>query len=92
MKRAKCSLCRGKFVVNNYPDHKVRVEKHKIAGKIVCPWCKSRDGTYLIQLRLIAEKVVRLNEGKGGCGEKCPCLGCVTHRVLEKHDTLPARR
>ena len=49
-KYAKCSICRRAFVVNNYPDRKVRVNQDKIGGKIVCPWCKDRDGKFIVQL------------------------------------------
>ena len=89
MKHAKCSLCRGKFCVNNYADHKVRIPK--IAGKIVCPWCAGRDGKYIIQLRLIAEAVSK-KQSPTCLVENCKCLSCVAYRVLEAHDSLPVRR
>jgi hypothetical protein len=92
-KFAKCSICRIRFVVNNYPDQKVRVKKYKIAGKIVCPWCQGRDAKYLIQLRLIAEQVAEF-EKMSGCEspETCKCLSHVATRVLAAHDELPSRR
>jgi hypothetical protein len=91
MKWTKCSICRGKFCVNNYADRRVRINQWKIAGKIVCPWCRGRDGVYLIQLRLIAEKLAARRNADCQV-ENCKCLSCVAYRVLEAHDSLPVRR
>jgi hypothetical protein len=96
-KYAKCTLCRRRFVVNNYSDHKVRVSHLKIAGKIVCPACKFRDGKFVIQLMLIAEKCA--NNDMSYCNapstrpnEGCKCLVCVSMRVLKAHEELPTLR
>lgn len=89
MKYAKCSICRQRFVVNNYPDRKVRLSHHKLGDKIVCPWCRDRDGKYLVQLRLIAEKVAQQEQH---IDMACKCLPCVTARILQAHDELPSRR
>ena len=88
-KYAKCSICLRRFVVNNYNDRKARVNKHKVAGKIVCPWCMDRGGKYIIQLRLIVEKVA--NTELSYCNgtpkdPNCKCLSCIAGRVLAAHD------
>jgi hypothetical protein len=106
-KFAKCSICRIRFVVNNYPDQKVRVKKYKIAGKIVCPWCQGRDAKYLIQLRLIVEQVAEepcpkrhnvpysksaMDSFFEDLDRTCKCKAHVAKRVLAAHDELPSRR
>jgi hypothetical protein len=56
-KWVRCGLCKGKFVVNNYPDHKIRISRHKVGGVIVCAWCNTRYGKGVVQLLKIAQKV-----------------------------------
>ena len=89
-KYARCTICRRRFCVNNYQDRKVRVRHLRIAGKIVCPSCKFRDGKFTIQLMLIAEKVgaeaiLRCNNDPA----TCKCTGHVADRVLKAHEELP---
>lgn len=88
-KYAKCSICRRRFVVNNYPDRKVRVSRHKIGGKIVCPWCADRDGKFVVQLMLIAERTACL---PGAHLDDMTMTCCVAKRVLQAHEELPSRR
>lgn len=56
-KYARCGLCNKKFVVNNYPDKKVRVNQHKVGGVILCAWCNTRHGKFVVQLLKITQKV-----------------------------------
>lgn len=88
-KYSKCTLCRRKFCVNNYPDRKVRVNKHKIGGKIVCPWCAGRDGTFVIQLLIAAERWTEMTAEH--YSDTCQCTACKLTRILRKHDELPVR-
>ena len=99
MKYMKCSICRRKFCVNNYSDHKVRLwPQCRVAGKIVCLWCLGRDGKYIIQLRLIAEQIADHKmsycnaEPQDRPRDGCKCLACVAGRVIATHDALPVRR
>jgi len=95
---ARCKICRRRFVANNYADRKPRLRHLKIAGKVMCPWCRHRDGKFVIQLLLIAEKVA--NHEMSFCHsppeerprDDCKCLACVAGRILRDHDELPTLR
>jgi hypothetical protein len=91
-KYARCALCRRTFVVNNYPDRKVRVNQHKIGGKIVCPWCKDRDGKFVVQLMLAAEKWVQMMAPHVEEHPECKCTVHQVSRILKVHAELPTRR
>ncbi len=41
-KYARCFICRKTFVVNNFPDRKVRMSSYVRRKKIICPFCRSR--------------------------------------------------
>jgi hypothetical protein len=91
-KYAKCSICRRAFCVNNYPDRKVRVSKDKIGGKIVCAWCKDRDGKFVVQLMLACEKWTLMMAPHVEEHPDCKCTVCQVDRILKRHDELPVRR
>jgi hypothetical protein len=91
-KYARCYLCRKRFVANNYPDRKVRVNSTKIAGKITCPWCRSRDAKFMMQLVLIAEKAANGACELLGEPETCKCLTHVSRRILQAHQDAPTIR
>jgi hypothetical protein len=88
-KHAKCVICRRKFCVNNYPDRKVRVNKHKIGGKIVCPWCSDRDGKFIVQLMIGCEKWSEMTAEH--YSDTCQCTACKVTRILKRHSELPVR-
>lgn len=88
-KYARCSLCRYRYVVNNYADRKVRVNQDKIGGKIVCPWCKHRYGKFGVQLLLFAEQTA--NRSCGG-DDDCKCQVHVARRILKAHAEAPTRK
>jgi len=90
---ARCKICRRRFVANNYADRKPRLRHLKIAGKVMCPWCRHRDGKFVIQLLLIAEAVAASADLH--CGQEaatCKCNGHVARRILRDHDELPTLR
>ena len=97
-KYARCKICRRAFVANNYSDRKVRLSHLKIGGKLTCPWCFHRDGKFVVQLMLIAEKVanVEMSFCHTAAEERprpdCKCLACVAGRILKTHEELPTIR
>jgi len=91
-KYAKCGLCDTKFVVNNYPDKKVRVNQHKVGNVILCGWCKTRHGTFVVQLLKIAQQLTLEDcwaQPKSAWEpDTCKCLPCVARRILQKNGKL----
>lgn len=92
-KWVKCGLCGGRFVVNNYDDRKIRISQHKIGGVIVCGWCKTRYGVFVVQLLKIAQQAA--DGAMLHCiapAATCKCTGHVALRVLEKAGKLQTGR
>lgn len=94
-KYARCTICRRRYVVNNYSDRKVRVNQDKIAGKIVCIWCRCRDGKFIVQLMLLAEKMAAHemsfchSDPADRPRPDCKCTGCIAGRILKAHEEAP---
>lgn len=105
-KYARCKVCRRRFVANNYSDRKVRLRHLKIGDKLLCPWCYHRDGKFVVQLMLLAEKVAakpcpnmkvpysdRLREPYlVMMDDTCKCEAHVAKRILRKHEEAPTIR
>ena len=92
VKYARCKICRRRFVANNYADRKVRLRDLKIGGLLFCPWCKHRDGKFVAQLYLLAERISRGHCELLGDDETCKCPTHVARRILKAHDEAPTVR
>lgn len=92
-KWVKCGLCKGRFVVNNYDDGKIRISQHKVGGVIVCPWCNTRYGKGVVQLLKIAQKVADYSKlCRNGDDENCKCDAHVAKRILIANNWLETGR
>lgn len=83
MKFARCKMCGFKTCINNYPDHKVRLDGFRVRGIFVCPWCRMRM-RFGIELYLFvkefAEKPCKNGEG---CNK---CRSCKARKLIEERE------
>lgn len=61
MRYTYCRICGKKICVNNYPDRKPRINRFKVEGIIMCPWCKHHGGKFIAQMYNLTQLLINVD-------------------------------